>query len=148
MENMELFSADINSHEKQSEQSGVQHPGFTSTAKHLMENAIDLNRDLVVHPESTFYARVRGESMRDIGVGDGDILMVDKSIDWQSGDLAVCVYNGEFIVKLVEVRDNRLLLQSANDGCPPIEVSECDEFEIWGVVTYVIHKMRGRTKNV
>ena len=120
--------------------------GFTSTARHLMVNAIDLNRDLTLHAESTFYARVQGDSMSDVGVGDGDILVVDKSIDWQSGDMAVCIFNGEFIVRFLDMADNRMLLLSANETCQPVEICEGDNFEIWGVVTYVIRKMRGRTR--
>lgn len=117
--------------------------GFPSPAQGFMESAIDLNRDLVLHPESTFYARVKGESMRDAGVGDGDILVVDKSIDLFDGDMAVCILNGEFTVKFVERHTDHVLLVPANPDFQPIYVGEGDSFEVWGVVTYVIRKMRG-----
>lgn len=118
------------------------HSGFASS-HNGMQNAINLNRELSTHPESTFYARVEGEAMRDAGVGDGDILVVDKSLDLQNGDMAVCIVNGEFVVRLVERYPDHVLLVSANPDYAPVTIGEGDAFEVWGVVTYTIRKMRG-----
>lgn len=118
--------------------------GFPSPAQDYMENSIDLNRDLVNHPESTFYARVVGDSMVDDGVTEGDILVIDKSLDVRSGDMAVCVVNGEFTVKNVEIFPDHVVLHPANGAYPPIQITEADQFEVWGVVTYVISPKRRR----
>ncbi|MDO4930466.1 MAG: translesion error-prone DNA polymerase V autoproteolytic subunit [Bacteroidales bacterium] len=115
--------------------------GFPSPAQDYMENGIDLNHDLVMHPESTFMARVAGDSMVDADVHDGDIVVVDKALEVHNGDMAVCVLNGEFTLKYVELSPDGAVLRPANDDYPPITVGEGDNFEVWGVVTYVIHKV-------
>lgn len=118
--------------------------GFPSPAQDYMENSIDLNRDLVSHPESTFYARVAGDSMIDAGLVQGDILIVDKSIEARTGDIAVCIVNGEFTVKTLELHADHVVLLPANDCYSPLVVTETDGFEVWGVVTYVIKSTRRR----
>lgn len=118
--------------------------GFPSPAQDYMENSIDLNHDLVRHPESTFYARVEGDSMNGAGVFEGDLLVVDKAVQPATGDMAVCVLNGEFTVKFVDVGPAGVRLRPANDAYEPIRVEEGDSFEVWGVVTYVIHKVLRR----
>lgn len=115
--------------------------GFPSPAQDYMENSIDLNRDLVRHPESTFYARVAGDSMIDAGLRQGDILVIDKSLPARTGDVAVCVINGEFTVKKLELHPDCVVLHPANEAYSPIEITEADRFEVWGVVTYVIKKI-------
>ena len=112
--------------------------GFPSPAQSYMENAIDLNRDLVHHPESTFYARVVGDSMIDADLHEGDILVVDRSVEAQDGDIAVCVVDGEFTVKRLSVKADGIVLVPANADYQPIRVG--DRFEVWGVVTYVIKR--------
>ena len=92
------------------------------------------------HPESTVYARVVGDSMVDADVHQGDILMVDKSVEIHSGDMAVCILNGEFTVKYVDIEPDHVTLRPANDHYPPILVTEADSFEVWGVVTFVIKR--------
>ena len=111
-----------------------------------MDCAIDLNRDLVRHPESTFYARVEGNSMEGAGVSEGDILVVDKLLEVHDGDMAVCVINGEFTVKFVELHDGSVTLRPANPAYAPITVAEGDRFDVWGVVTYVIHRVHRRAR--
>lgn len=118
--------------------------GFPSPAQEYMDCAIDLNRDLVRHPESTFYARVEGDSMEGAGVSEGDILVVDKLLEVHDGDMAVCVINGEFTVKFVEFHDDSVTLRPANPAYAPITVAEGDRFDVWGVVTYVIHRVHRR----
>ena len=145
MEELKIYRADtFSAVELPFADEGVR-AGFPSPAQGFMENSIDLNHDLVRHPESTFYARVGGDSMRDAGVFEGDLLVVDKSVTAVSGDMAVCVLNGEFTVKFVDVCADGVRLRPANDAYETIRVEEGDSFEVWGVVTFVIHKV-GRDK--
>lgn len=118
--------------------------GFPSPAQDYMDIAIDLNQELVRHPSTTFYGRVRGDSMQDAHVFDGDILVIDKSLEPQSGDMAVCYIDGEFTIKYIEVSDNGVSLIPANPLYPTINVTADQDLIIWGVVTYVIHKAQKR----
>ena len=118
------------------------HAGFPSPATDYMTQAIDLNKELVKHPAATFYGRVVGDSMIDAGVEEGDILVIDKSLEARDGDMTVCFVDGEFALKYIRFRDSGLTLLPANDKYPAIEVSEGSDFIMWGVVTYVIKKVR------
>ena len=122
-------------------QSGI-HAGFPSPASDYMTQAIDLNKELVKHPAATFYGRVVGDSMIDAGVDEGDILVIDKSLEPQDGDMAVCFVDGEFTLKNLHFHDGGLTLRPANPRYPKIEISEGVDFKMWGVVTYVIKKVR------
>lgn len=122
-------------------QEGI-HAGFPSPAADYMTQAIDLNRELVKHPAATFYGRVVGDSMIDAGVEDGDILVIDKALDARDGDMAVCFVDGEFTLKHLRMKDGKLSLVPANDRYPVIEIGEGSDFKMWGVVTYVIKKIR------
>lgn len=122
-------------------QTGI-HAGFPSPATDYMTQAIDLNRELVRHPAATFYGRVVGDSMIDAGVEEGDILVIDKSLDAQDGDMAVCFVDGEFTLKYLKFRNQCLFLVPANENYPEIEITEGVDFRMWGVVTYVIKKVR------
>lgn len=124
-------------------QSGI-HAGFPSPATDYMTQAIDLNKELVKHPAATFYGRVVGDSMIDAGVDEGDILVIDKSLEPQEGDMAVCFVDGEFTLKYLRFRPRGLTLQPANDRYPSIEVGEDTDFKVWGIVTYVIKNVRAR----
>lgn len=120
--------------------------GFPSPAQDYMSENIDLNRELVRHPATTFYARVVGDSMRDAGIDDGDLLIVDKGIEPQEGDVVVAYVDGEFTLKRIHITDDRkeLWLMPANDHYPPIRVTEENHFQIWGVVTYNIKRQLHR----
>jgi DNA polymerase V len=122
-------------------QDGI-HAGFPSPATDYMTQAIDLNRELVRHPAATFYGRVVGDSMIDAGVEEGDILVIDKALEARDGDMAVCFVDGEFTLKYLRFRDGGLILVPANENYPEIEVKEGSDFKMWGVVTYVIKKVR------
>ncbi|MCI6855873.1 MAG: translesion error-prone DNA polymerase V autoproteolytic subunit, partial [Bacteroidales bacterium] len=105
------------------------------------------NRDLIEHPSSTFYGRVVGDSMSEEGITEGDILVIDKSLDPENGDLAVCCLDGEFTLKRIEITpDRRLLLMPSNRNYQPIEVTEDNEFMVWGIVVYTIKANRRRRK--
>ena len=118
--------------------------GFPSPAQDYMSGTIDLNRDIIRHSESTFYARAKGDSMIDAGVNDGDILVIDKSLTPGNGDMAVCCVGGEFTLKFIEKHPDHLMLIPANPTFPPIRVEPDEDFVVWGVVTYVIHKVSGK----
>lgn len=120
------------------------HAGFPSPAQDYMNECIDLNRELVRHPAATFYGRVTGDSMIDAGVEEGDVLVIDKSIEARDGDMAVCFIDGEFCLKYISLKDGNLSLLPANSKYPPIQVGDGDNFIVWGVVTYIIKKIYRR----
>lgn len=117
--------------------------GFPSPAQDYEDLGIDLNKALIANPQNTFYCRVKGNSMRDEGINDGDILIVDKSLEPKNGDTVICFIDGEFILKYIEITDNAIYLVPANEKFKPIKVTEDNSFYIWGVVTYSIKKHRG-----
>lgn len=116
--------------------------GFPSPAQDHLEQAIDLNKELIRHPTSTFYGRVVGDSMRDEGIEEGDILVIDKSLELLDNDLAVCFVDGEFTVKRVRLEQEAAWLVPSNPEYPSIRVTKDNEFIIWGIVTYTIKKNR------
>lgn len=114
--------------------------GFPSPAQDYIDLAFDLNKELVKNPSSTFYGRVRGDSMVDEGINDGDILVIDKSLPPADGRKAVCYIDGEFTLKTIRVKKDGIYLMPANPAYKPIKVTEENDFVVWGIVTYVIHK--------
>ena len=106
--------------------------GFPSPAQDYMEQAIDLNKELIKHPASTFFGRVVGDSMRDEGIEEGDILVIDKSLELQDDDLAVCFIDGDFTVKRVRIEPNAVWLIPANPKYSLIKVTKENEFIVWG----------------
>lgn len=116
--------------------------GFPSPAQDYLEQAIDLNKELIKHPASTFYGRVIGDSMRDEDIEEGDILIIDKSLELLDDDLAVCFIDGEFTVKRVRLETDAAWLVPSNPDYPLIKVTKENEFIVWGIVTYTIKKNR------
>lgn len=116
--------------------------GFPSPAEGYLDDPIDLNQLLVSHPAATFFIRVQGESMRGANIHSGDVLVVDRSLEPKNRDIIVAVLNGEFTVKRLSIKGEQLFLTSENRAFSPIEVREGEDFQVWGVVTYVIHKSR------
>ncbi len=113
--------------------------GFPSPATDLNDEFIDLNQHLIRHPTSTFYARVAGDSMIEEGIDDGDLLIIDRSLVPEDGDLAVCCVDGDFTLKRIKiVSDNRILLMPSNSRYHPIEVTPDNELIVWGIVTNTI----------
>lgn len=115
--------------------------GFPSPALDFVDQTIDLNKQLVRHPSATFYGRVKGLSLKDAGIDDEDLLVIDRSLEPQSGKIAVCYIDGEFTAKRIDVRDSELWLMPENDAYPPIKVEEDSDFVIWGIVTHVIKSL-------
>ena len=114
--------------------------GFPSPANDYLENSIDLNKELIKNPDSTFFGRVKGMSMKDAGIVEGDVLIVDKSLIPRDGKIAVCFIDGEFTLKFIRISKNSITLLPANDQYSPIIVTEQNDFLIWGIVTYIIKK--------
>lgn len=118
--------------------------GFPSPAEEYIHDSLDFNRDLVKHPESTFYGRVKGDSMIDAGINDGDIAVIDKSKTAHDGSIIVAYLNSEFTIKYLDLShkdEGYIELRPANQKYQPIRITESDNFEVWGVVVYVIHSL-------
>ena len=114
--------------------------GFPSPAQDYMTESIDLNKDLIRHPASTFYARAVGVSMQDCGIDDGDSLIIDKSIEPADGDIVVAYIDGEFTLKRIrfDASERCLWLMPANKAYRPIRITEDNDFVVWGVLIYNI----------
>ena len=118
------------------------HAGFPSPAADHTGERIDLVREMNPHPETTFYARVEGESMIEAGIFDNDVVVIDRSLEPQNGDFIVAYLNGEYTLKefRLDKEHNCAWLIPHNNKFSPIKVNEDDHFVVWGVVTYAIHK--------
>ena len=115
--------------------------GFPSPADDFKEFKISLDRTLVKNKEATFYAKVSGRSMVGAGIDDGDLLVVDKSLDPKHNNIAVCFIDGEFTVKRLKVSGNDVYLQPENPSYKAIKVTDDNNFQVWGIVTHVIKKV-------
>lgn len=122
---------------------GIQ-AGFPSPAQDYINETIDLNRELIKHPAATFFGRVSGDSMIEEGIEEGDILVIDKSLEPIDGDLAVCCVDSDFTLKRISIVGNCIKLIASNQAFKPIEITADDSFYIWGIVTYTIKKNRRR----
>ena len=114
------------------------HAGFPSPAEDFTELSIDLNLELIKNPSSTFFGRVHGDSMQDMGINNGDLLVIDKSLEPGNDKVAVCFIDGEFTLKKIRIEKDCCWLIPANENYEPIKVTTENEFIVWGIVTYVI----------
>lgn len=114
--------------------------GFPSPADDYIEKQLDLNELVIQHPHATFYVRVTGDSMRGAGIQSGDILVVDRSLEPVHGKIVVALLDGEFTVKRIHKTAQGVTLLAANPAYPSIPISTDTDFQVWGVVTYVIHQ--------
>ncbi|MGB2128570.1 MAG: LexA family protein [Flavicella sp.] len=112
--------------------------GFPSPADDFLDNKIDLNKELIKNPSTTFYGRVKGDSMIGAGLDDGDLLVIDKSLEPRDNRIAVCFIDGEFTVKRIQVAADCIWLLAENDKYAPIKVTQDNDFLIWGIVINVI----------
>jgi len=116
--------------------------GFPSPAEDYIEKYLDLNELLIKHPSATFFVKVSGNSMINAGIHDGDILVVDRALEPKNNDIVIAVIDGELTVKRLIIKNKKIYLYPENSNYKPIEVrSEERELIIWGVATYVIHKL-------
>lgn len=114
--------------------------GFPSPATEYEEDRLDLNELVVINPHATFYMHVQGNSMIEANVNDGDILVVDRSIEAAHGHIVVAVIDGEFTVKKLYIRDGVIKLVPANPDYPDIVLNNEQELNVWGVVSHIIYK--------
>ena len=119
--------------------------GFPSPADDYQNDSLDFNRDLIRHPEATFYGKVEGDSMIEAGICNGDIAVIDRSLEPRHGDVVVGYINREFTIKYLDLthkEDGYIELRPANKLFKPIRINENDEFEVWGVVGWTIKNWR------
>ncbi|MBU0580138.1 MAG: translesion error-prone DNA polymerase V autoproteolytic subunit [Candidatus Margulisbacteria bacterium] len=114
--------------------------GFPSPADDFIEKKLDLNEHLIKHPAATFFVRISGDSMQNAGIHSGDILVVDRAEKPSDGKIVVALLNGEFVVKRIKKQQNKIFLLPENSKYKPLEVTKEMDFEVWGVVLYVIHQ--------
>ncbi|MBR4606409.1 MAG: translesion error-prone DNA polymerase V autoproteolytic subunit [Lachnospiraceae bacterium] len=115
--------------------------GFPSPAEEWMDRALNLHEHLVRHKSATFFLRASGQSMVNTGIFDGDLLVVDRIIPATHNKVVIAALDGELTVKRLVRRNGRVLLVPENPDYPEIDITEHEYVHIWGVVTYVIHKL-------
>jgi DNA polymerase V len=115
--------------------------GFGAAADDYMERGIDLNEQLIRNKPATFFFRMKGDAMKEAGIFDGDILIVDRSVKLVNGKVIVAILNGELLVRRFHKNFSSAFLIAENDRFKNINLAEFSNFSVWGVVTYVIHPM-------
>lgn len=116
--------------------------GYPHPAEDEVEAYVDLNHDLIVNPATTFYIRVFGDSMRGVGINNNDLLIADRSIEARDGDIVIALVDGEFTVKRLKVVEEGVHLVPENPNYKILKVRPPQDFQVWGIVTYVIHSVR------
>jgi len=114
--------------------------GFIATDDH-QERCIDLNEELIGNRSATFFMRVNSDAMRDAGIFKEDIVVVDRSLKAATGKVIIAMLDGELLIRRFEKSNNKIRLLADANKLAPINIdATCEDFAIWGVVTYVIHK--------
>jgi len=113
--------------------------GFPSPADDYTEENIDLNEHLISNPFSTFFLKVKGESMINAGIKDKDLIIVDKSLIAKPGDIVIAMIDGEFTIKRLSIKNDELYLKAENHNYPDFSFKDHIDVQIWGVVIYSIH---------
>lgn len=119
--------------------------GFPSPVDDYLRDSLDFNRDLIKNPEATFYGRVSGDSMRDAGINEGDIAVIDRSLQPTDGDVIVAYVNEEFTIKYLDLthkEEGYIELRPANPDYSPIRIDSTDNFRVWGVVVWTIKQWK------
>ena len=117
------------------------HAGFPSPAEDFLEPGLNLNQYLIQNSAATFCVKVKGDSMVGSKITIGDILIVDRSLSPQNQNIILAILNGNFVVKKLLISNNDFYLLSDNKYANQIKINSEMEFYVWGVVTYVIHKL-------
>jgi len=115
--------------------------GFGAAADDYMERGIDLNEELIKNKPATYFFRMKGDAMRDAGIFDNDVLIIDRSLKLASGKIIVAVLNGELLVRRFHKNFSSAFLVPENSRYKNIDLAEFSDFALWGVVTYVIHPL-------
>ena len=141
---LQIYSADTSTILDLSYVEGGIKAGFPSPAQDYLTASIDLNKELIRRKETTFLARVSGNSLMDAGISDGDIIVIDKSLEVKNGDFVVAFIDGEFTLKefRLDEANHCAWLIPHNKDFEPIKVTEENDFLSWGVLTYAIKQLR------
>ena len=115
--------------------------GFPSPAADYKEEKLDLNKYLIKNPPATFFVRVTGDSMVGAGIHHGDLLIVDRSLEAKDKSVVIAVVNRELTVKRIRIKGKKITLEPENENYSPQQITEEMEFEVWGIVTNVIHAL-------
>lgn len=121
--------------------------GFPSPAEAYEVDSLDFNKDMIPHPDTTFYAHVSGDSMTEAGIDDGDIVVVDRSVEAKKGDIILAFYNHEYTMKYFDdshKAEGYIELIPANKNYPTFKVTKDDEFMVWGVVQFSIKNLHSK----
>jgi DNA polymerase V len=113
--------------------------GFPSPADDYLDGKLDLNRHLIKHEAATFFVRVTGDSMTGSGIHPGDLLIVDRALEPTENSVVIAVVDGELTVKRLCTQGGKPVLMPDNGNYAPLPITACTDFEVWGVVTHVIH---------
>tara|TARA_B100001989_G_C24380085_1_gene383840 strand:+ start:321 stop:770 length:450 start_codon:yes stop_codon:yes gene_type:complete len=115
--------------------------GFPSPAEDFMDLDLNLQEYLVQNPSATFCVRVTGDSMQNAGIYSGDVMVVDRALEPQNNAIVLAILDGEFTVKRIQKKGQELYLKPENSKFKPIQITEEMNFQVWGVVTHIIHKI-------
>lgn len=137
---LEVFEADLRTKAPCPLMLGHVPAGFPSPADDFIDRKLDLNEHLIRNPEATFFVRAHGESMLGAGINSGDLMIVDRSAQVSQGDIVVAAVNGELTVKRLGRTEHGPALLPEHPDFTPIQIDEETDFELWGKVTYVVHK--------
>ena len=140
-----IFAGDFSTSLKLPLADGGIRAGFPSPAQDYIDRTFDFNRNIINNPSATFYAVVHGDSMTEAGINEIDLLVIDRSLDARDGDIVIAYIDGDFTVKYLDLseRDKGIIwLRPANSKYSPIEIKADSEFQVWGVVSSVVKKLR------
>ncbi len=115
--------------------------GFPSPAADYEEDKLDLNRYLIKNPAATFFVRVTGYSMMGAGIYSGDLLVVDRSLEPRDKNVVIAIIDGELTVKRIRIRKKKITLEPENENYSVQQITEDTDFQVWGIVTNVIHAL-------
>jgi len=115
--------------------------GFPSPAENFMDLDLSLQDYLVQNPSATFCVRVTGDSMKNAGISSGDVMIIDRALEPKNNTIVLAVLDGEFTVKRIQKKADELFLKPENKNFKAIQITEEMNFQVWGVVTHIIHKV-------
>ena len=136
-----VYISDLSTRYCQSLFDGKVPAGFPSPAADYEEDSLDLNKHLIRHPAATFFVRAIGDSMLGAGIHCGDLLVVDRSLEARDKSVVIAAVNGELTVKRIRISNKKITLVPENESYSAQQIGENVEFEVWGVLTSVIHEL-------
>ena len=122
--------------------------GFPSPADDYLDMDLNLHDYLVQHPSATFCVKAIGDSMVDAGIKSSDVMVIDRALTPKNNDIILAVIDGEFTVKRIKKNNDELYLMPANENYRPVKITEDMDFQVWGVVTFIIHKANASTSGL